>query len=55
MTSLHVICGLDPPIKNPGYAYALSSILLLITVAGVYCCTRKMLKKTETDKTIGFF
>ena len=22
MTSLHVICGLAPPIKNPGYAYA---------------------------------
>ena len=21
MTSLHVICGLGPPIKNPGYAY----------------------------------
>ena len=21
MTSLNVICGLDPPIKNPGYAY----------------------------------
>ena len=21
MTSLHVICILDPPIKNPGYAY----------------------------------
>ena len=23
MTSLHVICGLSPPIKNPGYTYAL--------------------------------
>ena len=22
MTSLHVICGLGPPIKNPGYAFA---------------------------------
>ena len=21
MTSVHVICGLGPPIKNPGYAY----------------------------------
>ena len=21
MTSLHVICGLGPPINNPGYAY----------------------------------
>ena len=21
MKSLHVICGLGPPIKNPGYAY----------------------------------
>ena len=21
MTSLHVICGLGPQIKNPGYAY----------------------------------
>ena len=24
MTSLHVICCLDPPIKNPGYAYGLN-------------------------------
>ena len=24
MTLLHVICGLGPPIKNPGYAYASS-------------------------------
>ena len=23
MTSLHVICGWDPPIKNPGYAYGI--------------------------------
>ena len=22
MTSLQVICGLGPPIKNPGYVYA---------------------------------
>ena len=22
MTSLHVICGWPPPIKNPGFAYA---------------------------------
>ena len=21
MTSLHMICGLSPPIKNPSYAY----------------------------------
>ena len=29
MTSLHVICGLDPPpIKNPGYAYV--SALLFV-------------------------
>ena len=24
MTSLHVICDLPPPIKNPGYAYGLT-------------------------------
>ena len=27
MTSLHVICGLGPPIKNPGYDYGSSLTL----------------------------
>ena len=29
MTSLHVICSLGPPIKNPGYAYVVESLNLV--------------------------
>ena len=29
-------------------------MLLLITVVRVYCCTRKMLKDTETEETMLF-
>ena len=30
------------------------SILLLIAVVRVYCCTRKIMKETEMEQTIGF-
>ena len=29
MTSLHVICGLGPSVKSPGYAYSLNCLLRL--------------------------
>ena len=32
-----------------------SSTLLLVTFVRVYCGTRKMLKETETEETIGCF
>ena len=32
MTSLHVICGLGPPIKNPGYAYVMHCSIFLIMI-----------------------
>ena len=31
MTLLHVICGLGPPIKNPGYPYARDGIKKSLT------------------------
>ena len=37
MTSLHVICGLGPPIKNPGYAY------------GQACEQNRLLKSTNDE------
>ena len=34
MTSLHVICGLGYPIKNPGYAYDQGRVLTQIMRSG---------------------
>ena len=50
MTSLHVICGLGPPIKNPGYAYGTEyiEIAMMQTFGPSYRFRRPLL---YTDKT----
>ena len=56
MTSLHMICGLPPPIKNPGYANVCGTYLRVIAPAQ-HCSFRKMLQRwravgdTESDLT----
>ena len=47
MTSLHVICGLAPPIKNPGYAYGLKRVTSLQVLSLRFCAhaTQLLLKK----------
>ena len=42
MTSLHVICGLGPPIKNPGYAYEMLKRLFFLLQLRYYALTAEV-------------
>ena len=49
MTSLHVICGLPPQIKNPGYAYVFDPVSVCLITAKIFGVNRtKFLKLKKT-------
>ena len=50
MTSLHVIFGLGPPIKNPGYAYGLALCGVLVA-----CDSLKTIITDKLYRRIDYF
>ena len=55
MTSLHVICGLGPPIKNSGYAYARALLPLHVLLHLVIFMTKQKPPRNIFEWIISLF